>query len=200
MASRSRRPVRTGGPVVDTADAARRFLLWGLLPGWFVPGLADWVMHRRTRIEDTAGTKESLIHAAMMAEIGGPLLAALVLEINPLLLGLMAGTAVVHEATAAWDVATAEDSPRELRPAEQMIHSFLETLPFTAVASLTVLHWDQLRELRRRDAWTLRPKRRPVPRGYLASVAAASLGCIALPYGEELLRCRRAARRRLGRS
>ncbi|WP_405561795.1 hypothetical protein [Streptomyces canus] len=38
-----------------------RYLLYGLLPGWFVPGLADWVMHRHTRIEDTAGTKESLI-------------------------------------------------------------------------------------------------------------------------------------------
>lgn len=43
--------------VEETAVAARRFLMYGLLPAWFVPGVLDWMMHRRTRIEDTAGTK-----------------------------------------------------------------------------------------------------------------------------------------------
>ena len=49
---------RGAGAGVAVDVATTRFLLYGLLPGWFVPGLADWLMHRRTRIEDTSGTKE----------------------------------------------------------------------------------------------------------------------------------------------
>ncbi|MFF2147015.1 hypothetical protein [Kitasatospora sp. NPDC058190] len=53
-------------------DASRRFLLYGVLPLWFAPAVADWAMHRRTRIEDTSGLRESLVHTLMMAEAGGP--------------------------------------------------------------------------------------------------------------------------------
>ncbi len=44
------------GTTVDVGDATTRYLLYELLPSWFVPGVADWAMHRRTRIEDTTGT------------------------------------------------------------------------------------------------------------------------------------------------
>ena len=187
------------GAAVDVGDATTRYLLYGLLPGWFVPGLADWVMHRRTRIEDTAGTKESLIHSLMMAEVGLPIALTLRYEINPLLLTVQLGGAAVHEATALWDVRTAVHSEREVKPAEQHIHSFLESLPFAALASLMCLHSDQVRSLLRGgrgdpDAWRLVPRRRPLPPGYLAGIAAAIGACVLLPYGEELLRCRRAAK------
>ncbi|MFL6076333.1 MAG: diguanylate cyclase/phosphodiesterase [Mycobacteriales bacterium] len=183
----------------DVQRATRRYLLYGLLPAWFVPGILDWAMHRRTRIEDTAGTRESLIHALMMGEVGAPIAAALLLEINPPVLALMAGAAVAHEATAAWDVRTADGSPREVRPTEQLIHSFLESLPFTALSVLACLHWDEVRELFRGDdpgRWKLRRKDPPLPAGYLAGVGAAVTALIAVPYGEELLRCVRAGRRR----
>ncbi|MEU6096352.1 diguanylate cyclase [Streptomyces sp. NPDC047079] len=189
------------GATVDVGDATTRYLLYGLLPSWFVPGLADWVMHRRTRIEDTAGTKESLIHTLMMAEVGVPIALTLRYEVNPLLLcAQLAGTAV-HEATALWDVRTAVDSDREVKPVEQHIHSFLESLPFAALAALSCLHADQVRSLLRGgrgdpQAWRLVPRRRPLSRGYLAAVAAAIGGCVVLPYGEELLRCVRAGRGR----
>ncbi|WP_244174945.1 hypothetical protein [Streptomyces misionensis] len=48
------------GATVDVGDVTTRFLPCGLLPGWCAPGLADWATHRRTRVEDTAGLKESL--------------------------------------------------------------------------------------------------------------------------------------------
>lgn len=48
-----------------------------------------------------------------------------------------------HEATAIWDVRAAVDGGRDVRPAEQHIHSFLESLPFMAVSALLCLHWDQ---------------------------------------------------------
>ncbi|MFJ2829141.1 hypothetical protein ACIPC1_16460 [Streptomyces sp. NPDC087263] len=35
----------------DVGDATTHHLLYGLLPGWFTPGPADGVTHRRTRIE-----------------------------------------------------------------------------------------------------------------------------------------------------
>ncbi|MFF4399010.1 diguanylate cyclase [Streptomyces sp. NPDC001480] len=189
------------GVTVDVGDATTRYLLYGLLPGWFVPGLADWVMHRRTRIEDTAGTKESLIHSLMMAEVGLPIALTLRYEVNPLLLSVQLGAAAVHEATALWDVRTAVDSDREVKPVEQHIHSFLESLPFAGLSALMCLHADQLRSLLRGgrgdpDAWRLVRRRRPLSPGYLAAVGAAIGACVLLPYGEELLRCRRAARAR----
>jgi hypothetical protein len=194
---------RPTGPLVprpgdDVGDATTRYLLYGLLPGWFVPGLADWVMHRRTRIEDTSGTKESLIHALMMTEVGIPVALTLRYEVNPLLLAVQLGGAAVHEATALWDVRTAVRSEREVKPIEQHIHSFLESLPFAALTSLMCLHSEQVKSLLnggRSDpsAWRFVPRRRPLSRGYLAGIAAGIGACVLLPYGEELLRCRRAA-------
>ncbi|GAA3830768.1 diguanylate cyclase [Streptomyces phyllanthi] len=192
--------ISASGATVDVGDVTTRYLLYGLLPSWFVPGVADWVMHRRTRIEETAGTKESLIHSLMMAEVGLPIALTLRYEVNPLLLSVQLGGAAVHEATALWDVRTAVKSDREVKPVEQHIHSFLESLPFAALASLMCLHSDQVRSLLRGgrgnpDAWRLVPRRRPLSRGYLAGIAAAIGTCVLLPYGEELLRCVRAGRR-----
>jgi hypothetical protein len=193
--------VSSYGATVDVGDATTRYLLYGLLPSWFAPGLADWVMHRRTRIQDTAGTKESLIHALMMTEIGVPIALTLRYEINPLLLTVQVAATAAHEATALWDVRTAVDGEREVKPLEQHIHSFLESLPFAALASLGCLHADQVRSLLRGGrgdprAWRLVPRRRPLSRGYLAGIAAAIGTCVLLPYGEELLRCVRSGRRR----
>ncbi|MFI6012424.1 diguanylate cyclase [Streptomyces sp. NPDC051243] len=192
--------ISPSGATVDVGEATTRYLLYGLLPSWFVPGVADWWMHRRTRIEETAGTKESLIHSLMMSEVGIPIALTLRYEVNPLLLTVQLGATAAHEATALWDVRTAVDSEREVKPVEQHIHSFLESLPFGALASLMCLHADQVKSLLRggrgdADAWRLVPRRRPLSRGYLAGITAAIGTCVLLPYGEELLRCVRAARR-----
>lgn len=194
-----RLPVRRAS---DVRVATLRYLLFGLLPAWFVPGVVDWLLHRRTDIEHTAGTRESLIHSLMMLETGGPIALALLCEINPLVLVIIAASIGAHEATALWDVRTAERSGRTVSPVEQHVHSFLESLPFMATAALTCLHWDQLRMLvrgvRGSRAWGLHWKRPALPAPYLASVAGAIALLVALPYGEELYRCVRAARRPAG--
>ncbi|WP_039934102.1 hypothetical protein [Streptomyces viridochromogenes] len=200
MSTDQAKRISATGVTVDVGDATTRYLLYGLLPSWFVPGVADWVMHRRTRIEETAGTKESLIHSLMMAEVGIPIALTLRYEVNPLLLTVQLGGAAVHEATALWDVRTAVRSEREVKPIEQHIHSFLESLPFGALAALMCLHADQVKSLLRGgagdpDAWRLVPRRRPLSPGYLAGIAAAIGTCVLLPYGEELLRCVRAGRK-----
>jgi hypothetical protein len=90
----------------------------------------------------------------------------LLCEVNSLLLGISIATAGVHEATAIWDVRAAVDDGREVRPAKQHIHSFLDFLPFMAVSALMCLHWDQGAVTGRGEDWTgdwrprLRRKRR----------------------------------------
>ncbi|MGQ4381058.1 diguanylate cyclase [Streptomyces sp. SAS_267] len=181
----------------DVENANRRFLLYGVLPLWFVPAVADWVMHRRSDIEHTSGVRESAVHALMMTEVGVPVVAGLTARVNPLVLSLMGGAAVAHGATALWDVSLATDT-REVRPVEQHIHSFLEVLPLTAAAFTTCLHWDQVREVMRgasrAEDWKLLPKQRPLPARYLAGIAAGVGLCVALPYAEEMIRCVRARR------
>ncbi len=194
-------PMERDPLMTDVQDATTRYLMYGVLPGWFVPGVADWVMHRRTRIEDTSGTKESALHALMMTEVGVPIALTLLCEVNPLLLTVQLGATAAHEATALWDVRTAVRGEREVKPIEQHIHSFLETLPFAALASLMCLHPEQVRSLVRggRDdptAWSLVPRRRPLPRAYLAGIGLGVAACVALPYAEELVRCVRASCRR----
>ncbi len=90
-----------------SAPLAEQLLMYFLLPLWIAVGFADWLCHRRTDIEHTAGTKESFIHLLMFAEVGLPLLAVPFLEVNALIIGLMLVAFLIHEATALWDVSYA---------------------------------------------------------------------------------------------
>ena len=47
-----------------------------------------------------------------------------------------------------WDVRATVDGGRDVHPAEQHIHSFLESLPFMAMPALLCLHWDQIAGVR----------------------------------------------------
>jgi hypothetical protein len=177
----------------DAETALLRYIMYGILPAWFIPGLLDWNQHRRSRIERTAGTRESLIHLLMMAEVGVPLTVALLCEINPLVLVIILGSIAAHEATALWDVSTAQHSGRRVTTFEQHVHSFLESMPIMAASALGCLRWRQVRELlggaRSRDAWRLRWKKQPLPTGYMGAIGVAVAAAIAVPYGEELARC-----------
>ena len=95
--------------------------------------------HRRTKIETTSGTQESIIHSLMMAAAGIPIVLGLLLEINAGIILIMLLAFFVHWGTSFWDVAYATDR-REVRPNEQHIHSFLEVLPFCAVSFVLCLH------------------------------------------------------------
>jgi hypothetical protein len=176
----------------DAETALLRYIMYGVLPAWFIPGLLDWNQHRRTRIERTSGTRESLIHL-LMTEVGVPLTLCLLCEINPLVLTTIFAAVAAHEATALWDVSTAEQSGRRVTTWEQHVHSFLESMPIMAASALCCLRWRQVRELlggvRNRDAWRLRWKQERLPTGYLAAIGAGVVGAIVVPYGEELLRC-----------
>ena len=121
---------------------ARSFFLFVALPAWLGPGLLDWRCHRRTHIEEPAngGTTESLVHSAMFAEAGLPLLLAAAFEMNPFLVTLMTGAAASHEVTAMLDVRLALKSRRHVSQWEQHIHSFLEVMPFWIVPLMVLLN------------------------------------------------------------
>jgi hypothetical protein len=176
--------------------AVRRLLLGGVMPLWLGAGLADWYLHRRTRIEETAGPRESLIHHLMFAETGVPVLLGLFCEVNAGVLATAYAATGVHWATAYWDQAYAEER-RRVSPLEQQVHSVLEMSPVTASFLLSALHWDQAAALagqrRQRPDFGLRLKRRdpltPATRaGLLAAIGLFGV----LPYAEELWRCWRA--------
>jgi hypothetical protein len=162
--------------------AGQRLLPGGVMPLWPGAGRADWHIRRRTRIQDTAGARESVIHALMFAEAGVPVLPGLFCEVNAGVLLSAYGAAGVHGATAYRDQVYAQPR-RRVDPAEQHVHSLLEAPPGTAAFSLTALHWDQARALtgRGRPDFGVRSNRRdplPVPARVRLLAAVTAFGIL----------------------
>ena len=172
------------------SDAQR--VLDALHPIWVVPGILDYVCHRRTRIERTSGTHESLTHLLMTAASGVPVLLSLAFEMTPSVALLAVASVLTHEAIVVWDVAYAAPL-RAIPPNEQHVHSFLEVLPFTMLALSVSADPAAFRDIR--SGWPLEftPRRRPPSRAYfslLATLATIS----AAAYVEEFVRCYRVDR------
>ncbi len=158
---------------------AQLILMYGVIPLWLASGVADWACHKATSIESTTGTKESLIHMLMLVEVGIPLVAALLLDINAALLATMLAAFALHEATALWDVSFASGSVRRLSPFEQHVHSYLELTPLLAIACVVILHWPQVVALFDASVvadFRLHFKAHPLPASYLA-VTFACIYC-----------------------
>jgi hypothetical protein len=165
--------------------------MYFIVPLWTAAGVADWACHRASRIEETSGAKESLLHLLMLVEVGLPVLVGIFLEITSPLFALMIVSFLMHEATALWDVAYAV-TRREVTPIEQHVHSFLELIPLTAISFVAILHWPQFLALfgsgEENADCRLVAKRKPLPKRYVAGLLAVLVGLEALPYFEELLR------------
>jgi hypothetical protein len=174
------------------ARAMQTYLLYVLLPLWTIPGFGDYLCHRRTKIESTSGTQESITHSLMMGSIAVPAVLALLFETNALTLVVGAGALAFHELVVVWDVAYAAQR-RYVSVTEQHFHSFLEVLPFATFSFLLCLRADQVLALARigkeKPDFRLRWKAEPAPPAYVAALLAAITLSIGLPYAEELLRC-----------
>lgn len=185
--------------MMQHADPVLLLLLYGVLPVWLIAGFCDWLCHRASDIETTSGSKESLIHLLMFLEMGIPLLAALLLQVNALILLVMIVLFLCHEATAFWDVSYAVTT-RRVSPIEQHIHSFLEMVPLMTLLLVISRHWQQFLSLfgagTERSDFTLRLRETPLPVGYLVTLMTAIILFEILPYLEEYWRGRRAAQHR----
>lgn len=184
--------------MIDPAVLVRNYLLYFILPLWVLAGLTDYFLHKRTRIEENSGTKESVLHVLQLGESGIPVMVALLFEINALIIAMMLVALIVHEATALWDVTYAH-TRRYISPFEQHVHSFLEVLPIMGVSFVTVLYWNQFVALfglgPEAARFAVEPKMNPLSSSYLIALFSSITVLIVIPYGEELWRCISAARR-----
>jgi hypothetical protein len=172
-------------------DPATYALMFFVLPLWLAAGFADYLCHRAAGIAIHSGAKESLIHLLMFAEMAVPVLAAIFLQINALIIATMIVAFLAHEATALWDVSYAT-ATREVTPIEQHVHSYLELLPLLGLVLVTMLHWQQFLGLfglgGEAAQFELHFKEPPLPWLYVTIVLAAILVFEVLPYIEELVR------------
>jgi hypothetical protein len=181
------------------ADAARQLLMYVVFPLWVGSGLADWFCHRATRIAQTSGLRENLLHVLMFAQMGLAVLAMALLEINAAVLLLVAAAIACHELTVWADLRWSVPR-REVLPVEQMVHSAQELLPFTALALLALMAWDQALALVGLGTvpadFGLGPKREPWPTPALWGGLGLAVVVNALPLGQETWSCWRARRAR----
>ena len=183
----------------EARKLTRNAIQYFVVPVWTAARVADWLCHRASDIQHTTGTKESLIHLLMLTETALPIVAGLLLDIDPLILSVMIAAFFLHEATAMWDVSYAVTA-RDVAPIEQHVHSFLEMVPLMAVTLVSLLHWPQLKALvglrvePPRSVWL---KRKPLNPAYIAVTLVSMLTIELLPYLEELARDWRAHPRRL---
>lgn len=175
-------------------DPTALLMMYFVVPLWLASGLADWLCHRATHIERTSGSRESRLHLVMFAEMGAPLLAALFLDVNALVIAFMIAMFLLHEATAFHDVSYA-NGLRDVTPFEQHVHSFLEILPLLALSLIVARHWPQFLALfgagtaspRLALAW----KAEGLPPLYIAAVLGGA-AIVAGLYVEEFARGLRA--------
>jgi hypothetical protein len=183
---------------MDTG-AAQAVLMYFILPAWLLAGFADYLCHRASSIETTSGWRESLLHLLQLAQMGIPTLAAILLEINALVIAIMIIFLIAHEATAIWDVSYAYGK-REVTPTEQHVHSFLEMLPLMALLVIITLHWQQFLSLfgfgRYTAEFALRLKEPPLPWLYVTIILLLVVLFEILPFLEEFIRGIRRGERR----
>jgi hypothetical protein len=178
---------------VSSAAIADLLVMDALIPLWIAAGLADWTCHRATAIERTSGIAENALHWLLLAEGGVALLAATLLQVNAGVLLLVFAAFLAHELTTYIELRYTVQR-REVRPVEQMVHSFMELLPLLLLAVLAVIGWPQVLALFDGAAtpdFSLLPRDQPLPAGYLVAAAAGVLLFNVIPLAEESWRCLR---------
>jgi hypothetical protein len=175
---------------LNSMEPVWNILVRVVLPLWAVAGFLDYGCHRRSGMTHATGTRESLIHWLMLAEVILPLGLAVFFRINALLLALMLACLAAHEITGYYDLRIAM-ATRRVTIFEHQVHSALEILPVTAVLLVMILHWPQTLALFGRGTepaqWYLGAKQSP-RWAELALPLAAFLALAILPYAEELWR------------
>lgn len=121
------------------ADPFLQLLLFIVFPLWLLAGLLDWSCHRRARIEETSGPRESILHLLMLGEISVALVLGLLLEFSLAVFGLLAVLLIAHQATSYADARLAQPR-RHVGPFEQQVHGFMDVLPWSALLIAAALY------------------------------------------------------------
>ncbi len=179
----------------DTLERTiRLYQLAVILPLWIAAGSADYVLHRRSHIEETSGIGESALHGVGISLAALPVLGGLFFEVNAGVLAVMITGFASHLGMTIWDVSFASQR-REVTPTEQHVHALLELVPFSALSFLLCTHHDQALALIGRGAakpdFRLVRKRKPLCVAAVGATITAFTLLVAIPYGEEFIRCYR---------
>lgn len=160
-------------------ENATWLLMYAVLPLIIAAGFFDWLCHRATSIETTSGLRENLVHWLMFGQIGTAVMVVAAFETNLAVLLWVGFAFALHELTVWLELRYTVDK-REVRPIEQVVHSFMELLPLVAFALLVVLAAPDVALRLRRERW---------PAGYTLYTLAAVLLFNILPLAEETWRC-----------
>lgn len=167
------------------------FLMYVVLPVWLAAGVADWWTHRSSRIQETSGSFESILHIVLIVQMGIPIISAMFLEINAMFFILTGVALILHQITVYIDLNYAS-SRRYISPLEQMIHGIQEGVPYAAVMLLAILHWQQFMAIfginDTLPIYTLTLRDHLPSIAYSAALLVAGTGVLSL-FGEELIRC-----------
>ena len=180
-----------------TARLLQELLIYAVMPLWLLAGFGDWLLHRWQRIEERVGWREPALHLLMVGEIATGLAAALLLQITAAVLVLLLGVAIAHEVTVWRDLSYAA-ARRRIAVPEQWVHALQIVIPWAALATLAVIHRDQLGAIvgSGRADWSLRLKDAPLPLEQVLAILVGGTVLVGIPILEELWRGVRASRRR----
>lgn len=115
-------------------------LVWVVYPMWLFAGAIDYLCHRRTDIALTSGVTESLLHVAQFLCLGAAFALAVFFEISPAVWTVMLLLVVAHSVLAFSDVSYTVGR-RHIPALEQLVHGYMEVLPWIALLLLGILHW-----------------------------------------------------------
>jgi hypothetical protein len=156
-----------------------------LFPLWLAAGVADYLCHRQTRIEHTSGLTESASHIVLASLMGTGVLMLMFLELNVLLLSLLAVLFIAHEIVTYLDLAWSAPR-REVSPVEQQVHALLEAVPFATLVALAIVVFSA------RTLGAALALRANVDLSAISVMLCAMALFGALPFWEEFWRCWRA--------
>lgn len=166
-------------------------VMYGCLPLWLIMGAIDYYCHRKSKIEETTGIKESIYHAIMGVQVGIPIFLGLYFEINVMVFLIMFVVLILHEWVAHHDVLYALNV-REISILETHVHSFLEVLPFVIVALIAIINWQSFVDLITFN-WAgnmgIELKHKPISARYIGGYFAFMMVADVAPFAEEFFRC-----------
>lgn len=141
---------------MNVRELLQALLLWGLYPAWLLAGAGDYLCHRATDIEHTSGARESWLHLYQFITLWIAFAAAVLVNINVVVFGIVVALVIAHTVLAHVDVSYT-DGRRHISPIEQFVHGFMNVLPLVAVALVGVLHWDEISASSGAPTFSLRP-------------------------------------------
>lgn len=183
-------------PTVE--ELVYNMILFVFLPLWLICGGIDYWCHRRTKIEENSGVKESIQHCLMGLQVGVPMFLVIYLEVTVGVLLVCIAFFIWHEITAHRDLVLAEDQ-RVISVWEQHVHGYLGTIPFFLLMLVLAFNWTTVLDLVQfnwsgKMGFSLRED--PVgPNNYMLWYASFMMFLAIIPYTEELIRCIRYAKK-----